>query len=387
MMRINKVVYFDNAATSYPKPESFFDAFNSFYRHKGGNPGRSGHSLSIAAGEVLEEARELLARLLNISDPFRIIFTFNASYALNLAFRGLLKEGDFVLTSSIEHNSVARPLRTLQKAGLIDFEIVPVNVSTGIIELEALEAALKKRKIKLVAIVHGSNVVGTVQPIKEIARLVHQYGALLLLDAAQTAGTYPIDVQADEIDILAFTGHKGLFGPQGIGGLYVRPGIDLNIFFAGGTGSKSEEDIQPEFMPDRLEIGTPNAGGAASLAAGVMFVLEKGVENIHAYEKKLINKLIEGLESIPRVRIIARDTAERVPVVSFVVDGMSVSEVGYLLDSQYGICTRVGLHCAPWAHRSFGTFPEGTVRASLSIFNNDDEIEYFLEALGKIAGG
>lgn len=386
-MKPKKVVYFDNAATTFPKPESFYEAFNSFYRLRGGNPGRSGHSLSIAAAEALEEARELLAELFNVSDPFRIIFTYNASYALNLAIRGVLEKGDFVLTSSLEHNSVARPLRTLQKAGMIEFQIIPVSTSSGLLDLEALEAALKKKKAKLVAVVHGSNVVGTIQPAKEIARIAHEYGALLLLDASQTAGTYPIDVEADEIDLLAFTGHKGLFGPQGIGGLYVRPGIDLNIFFAGGTGSKSEEDTQPEFMPDRLEIGTPNAGGAASLAAGVKFVLEKGVENIHVYEKKLINKLVEGLESIPRVRIIAREAAERVPVVSFVVDGIPVSEVGYLLDSQYGICTRVGLHCAPWAHKIFGTFPEGTVRVSLSLFNTVDEIEYFIESLGNITGG
>jgi cysteine desulfurase family protein len=386
-MKLKNIVYFDNAATTFPKPEGFYRAFNEFYKKKGGNPGRSGHSLSIAAGEALEEAREMLGKLLGASDPFRIIFTYNASYALNLALRGILKEGDFVLTSSLEHNSVARPLRTMQKAGMIDFEIIPINPKTGIIELEALEASLRKRKVKLVTIVHGSNVAGTIQPIKEIASLAHHYGAFLLVDAAQTAGTYPINVERDEIDLLAFTGHKGLFGPQGIGGLYVRPGFDLEIFFSGGTGSKSEEDLQPEFMPDRLEIGTPNAGGAASLAAGISFVLQKGVDNIHLYEKNLANKLIAGLENLPKVKIVAREASERLPVVSFTIEGMSVSEVGYRLDAEYGICTRVGLHCAPWAHRSFGTFPEGTVRASLSVFNTEEEVDYFIKALEQIVSG
>jgi cysteine desulfurase family protein len=382
-MSSSKIIYFDNAATTFPKPEGFFKAFKEFYTSKGGNPGRSGHRFSVEAAEAVEEAREVLSELFNIFDPFRLIFTYNASYALNLAIRGVLKEGDRVITSPLEHNSVARPLRLLEKDLGITVEFVKADPKTGIIDLEHLEDLLKK-KAKLVTVVHGSNVSGTIQPLKEIVKISHDYDALVLADAAQTAGTYPIDVEDLQIDLLAFTGHKGLFGPQGTGGLYIRPGLDIDVIFAGGTGSKSEEDTQPEFMPDRLEIGTPNAGGLASLAEAVKFVLSQGVQEIHSYEKKLINRMIERLSEIPEVSIVAKECNERTPVVSFTVKGMSVSEVGRRLDEEYGICVRVGLHCAPWAHKTFGTFPEGTVRASLSIFNTEEEIDYFVDALKNI---
>lgn len=382
-MRSDKIFYFDNAATTFPKPEAFFKAFNEFYTTKGGNPGRSGHKLSIEAGEAVEEAREALSRLFNVFDPFRIIFTYNASYALNLAIRGVLKEGDRVITSPLEHNSVSRPLRLLEKDLGITIEFVKADPKTGIIDLEHLEELLKKGA-KLVTVNHGSNVSGTIQPLKEIVRISHEYDSIVLADAAQTAGTYPIDVEDLKIDLLAFTGHKGLFGPQGTGGLYVRPGLDIDVIFAGGTGSKSEEDTQPEFMPDRLEIGTPNAGGLASLAEGVKFVISKGVEEIHRSEEMLINYMIGRLSEIKEVSIVARECKERVPVVSFTVDGMSVSEVGRRLDEEYSICVRVGLHCAPWAHKTFGTFPEGTIRASLSIFNTKEEIDYFIDSLKNI---
>lgn len=378
------IVYFDNAATTFPKPETFYAAFDEFYRKKGGNPGRSGHILSVEAGEAVEEAREKVAALFNISDPFRIAFTYNASYALNMAILGLLSEGDRVLSSPLEHNSVARPLRMLSNQNFIELELLKADPASGLVDLEDLEAKLKKKKTKLVCAVHGSNVSGTIQPLKDIIDLSHSYGAYVLVDAAQTAGTYPIDVEELNPDFLAFTGHKGLYGPQGTGGIYVRPGLDLKIVLAGGTGSKSEEDTQPEFMPDRLEIGTPNAGGLASLASGVDFVLKKGVENIHDYEKKLIERTINGLLEIEGVEVVALKAPERTPVVSFRVRGMSVSEVGYALDSEYGICVRVGLHCAPWAHKTFGTFPEGTIRVSLSVFNTEDEIEFFLTALKNI---
>lgn len=383
-MSSNKLVYFDNAATSFPKPAAFYEAFSRFYNHEGGNPGRSGHRFSIAAGERVEEARETIAKLFNIDDPFRIIFTHNASYALNIALTGILEDGDRVITTTLEHNSIARPLRMMQKAGKIELEHMKCDSETGIVDLENLESLLKKRT-KLVAFVHGSNVSGTIQPLEEITELAHRYGAYVLADCAQTAGTYKIDIQKSNIDMIAFTGHKGLFGPQGTGGLYVRPGLDLKIVIAGGTGSKSEEDVQPEFMPDRLEIGTPNAGGLASLAAGVNFVLEKGVENIHSIETELITRLIEGLKEIKSVRLVAPDLRDRLPVASFRVDGKTVSEVGYELDENYGICVRVGLHCSPWAHQTFGTFPEGTVRASLSVFNTEDEVDYFLKAMKEVA--
>lgn len=381
-----KIVYFDNAATTFPKPDVFFDSFFDFYKNKGGNPGRSGHTLSIAAGEVVEDAREAIAKLFNVTDPFRIAFTYNASYALNLIIMGFLEEGDHVIATPLEHNSVSRPLRNLERIGFITLEILKADPESGIVDLKDLEKKLKEKKTKLTCVVHGSNVSGTVQPLKEIIEICHTFDSYVMVDAAQTAGTYPIDLEYLEVDFLAFTGHKGLFGPQGIGGLYVRPGLDLRIILCGGTGSKSEEDIQPEFMPDRLEIGTPNAGGLASFAAGVRFVMDKRVENIHKYENELVRIMIEGLSDIEGVRVIAKKAEERTPVVSFQIEGLTVSEVGYRLDKEFGICTRVGLHCAPWAHKTFNTFPEGTVRASLSLFNTREEVDYFLNAVKEIAG-
>lgn len=378
------IIYFDNAATTFPKPDSTLKAMELFYRKEGGNPGRSGHRLSIAAGERVEEARELVAQLFNAQDPFRIVFTYNASYALNMAIWGVLKPGDRVLTSPLEHNSVSRPLRLAEERLGIELEFIRTEPATGLIDLDDLEKKLKK-KTRLVAVVHGSNVCGTVQPLSDIAKLTRSYGALLLVDAAQTAGTYPIDLSSTPVDLLAFTGHKGMFGPMGTGGLYVRPGIDLDYVITGGTGSKSEHDTQPEFMPDRLEAGTPNAGGLAGLAAGVRFVLEKGVNNIHAYESQLAERLVEGLMSIDGVSVVAPEAPERLAVVSFTIDGLSVSEVGWRLDEEYAIMSRVGLHCSPWAHRTFGTFPEGTIRFSLSIFNTMDEVEQAIRAVEKIA--
>lgn len=380
------IIYFDNAATSFPKPASVLEAMEVFYREQGGNPGRSGHRLSIAAGEKVEEARELVARLFNVPDPFRIAFTYNASYALNMAVWGVLQPEDRVLTTPLEHNSISRPLRLAEKRMGIKLEFIKTDPATGLVDLEDLRHKLKK-KTRLVCVVHGSNVSGTVQPLDEIARLTREQDSLLLVDAAQTAGTYPIDLSVTPVDLLAFTGHKGMFGPMGTGGLYVRPGIDLDFMFAGGTGSKSELDTQPDFMPDRLEAGTPNAGGLAGLAAGVSFVLEKGVDSIHQTETQLARTLIEGLESIDGVRVIAAGVEERLPVVSFTVKDMTVSDVGWKLDEEFGILCRVGLHCSPWAHTTFGTFPEGTVRFSLSIFNTMEEVHKAIEAVRKIAAG
>lgn len=380
---MSSIIYFDNAATTFPKPESVIKAQEKFYREIGGNPGRSGHALSVKAGEIIEEAREAIADLINADDPMQIAFTYNASYALNMAIFGVLEEGDRVVTSPLEHNSVARPLRFAQKKMNISLEVVKCDPKSGLIDIEDLERKLKK-KVKLTVINHGSNVSGTIQPIKEIGDLTRKNGSLFLIDAAQTIGTFPINVKEMKIDILAFTGHKGLYGPMGTGGLYVRPGVNLMPVFRGGTGSRSEFDIQPDFMPDKLECGTPNAGGLAALAEGVKFVMEKGVEKIHEYETELARQLIEGLQDIPGLRILAEKNGDRLGVVSFVIDDMDVSEIGYRLDEEFKIMVRVGLHCAPWAHKTFGTFPQGTVRFSFSIFNNSEEVERAIEAVKRI---
>jgi cysteine desulfurase/selenocysteine lyase len=381
------IIYLDNAATTFPKPRQVLDAVERFYTEQGGNPGRSGHRLSIAAGEVVEDARDRVARLINAEDPLQIAFTYNASYALNFAIWGTLEPGDRVLTSPLEHNSVARPLREAERRLGITVEFIEADPVTGIIDLDDLAGRLE-RPARLVTIVHGSNISGTIQPLSEIGKLTRAAGALLLVDAAQTAGTYPIDVRSMNIDLLAFTGHKGLFGMMGTGGLYVRPGVDLRASFQGGTGSKSEQDVQPDFLPDHLEPGTPNAGGLAALAAGVQFLEERGsIEEIHAYEQDLALELIEGILSIDGARVLGPTDGERLAVVSFTLPSLSVSEIGWRLDEEFSIMARVGLHCCPWGHEFFGTFPEGTVRLSLSIMNTREDVLAAIDAVRAIARG
>ncbi len=381
----NKYIYFDNAATSYPKPKEPTKAIIKFLEKVGANPGRSGHRLSLKAGRIVEETRETLAELFKIEDPLRIIFTHNATYAINMALLGLLEPGDRVITTSLEHNSIARPLRYLQGEG-IEVVIIKADQTTCEIDPNEIKKALKKRKTKMVALLHGSNVVGKILPIKEIGKMSRENGTYFLVDTAQTAGCVPIDVHEMNIDLLAFTGHKALLGPMGTGGLYVRPGIKMRSLIRGGTGSRSEEDVQPRFLPDALESGTLNAAGLAGLTAGVKYIMKKGVENIRKKEIKLFKMLLEGLKEIPGVEIYGNPQPEtNLAILSFNVKGLEPSEVGDILDHQYKILSRVGLHCSPWAHQTMGTYPKGTVRFSLSIFNTQDEVKRAIEAVRKIA--
>ncbi|HAA90052.1 MAG: cysteine desulfurase / selenocysteine lyase [Thermoanaerobacterales bacterium 50_218] len=379
------MIYFDNAATSFPKPEEVIAAMKDYFFHVGGNTGRSAHQAALKASEIVFETREVLAKLFNISDSSRIVFTKNATEALNFAIYGFLEKGDQVITTSLEHNSVMRPLRHLEIIGKIKLFIVSAN-DKGIIEPKDFEKILKREKIKLVVVNHASNVTGTIAPIKEIARTAHKYGSTILIDAAQTAGVVNIDVNEDEIDMLAFTGHKSLFGPQGTGGLYIREGIELEPLIRGGTGSNSEEEIQPDFLPDKLESGTPNTIGIAGLGAGVKYVLRKGISEIHQKEAELTECFIKEAEKIERVILYGpRETTKRVAVVSFNITGLTPSEVAYILDQEFGIACRPGLHCAPAAHKTIGTFPQGTVRFSFGYFNNISEIETGIKALHKIS--
>ncbi|RQD75430.1 MAG: aminotransferase class V-fold PLP-dependent enzyme [Candidatus Syntrophonatronum acetioxidans] len=380
------VLYMDNAATSYPKPEEVIKSMEDFFYNIGGNPGRSGHRLSLASGMKVYDTRQSLADLFNIEDPLQIVFTLNATMALNLALWGLLKPGDHVVTSKMEHNSLARPLRFLEGKGV---EITRVNCTPPEyqLDLEELEKSINERT-KLIAIIHGSNVTGTIFPLHGIGKIAERYGVWLLVDAAQTAGAYPLNVEKDGVHLLVFTGHKGLFGPQGTGGVYVDPRLKLESYFRGGTGSRSEEDRQPDFMPDFLESGTPNALGLAGLGAGVKYILQEGIEKIRAKEKELTERLLKGLEDIPGAIIYGREKVEnRMPIVSFRLNDISPSSVGEILDEKYNILTRVGLHCSPWAHDNIGTKPEGTVRVSLSYFNSEEEVEYFLKAINEINKG
>jgi cysteine desulfurase/selenocysteine lyase len=376
-------IYFDNAATSWPKPASVQAALADYFGEAGGNPGRSGHRMAVAAARLVENAREALAELFHARDSCRIVFAHNATHALNLAISGLLHAGEHVVTTSLEHNSVMRPLRHLERAGV---EVSVVNCTPeGLLDVDDVRLALR-RNTRLVVTTHGSNVVGTLMPIQAVARLARDHGVPYLVDASQTAGAIPIDVHELGVDLLAFSGHKGLLGPTGTGGLYIREGVALEPLMRGGTGSDSAHEIQPGFLPDAYESGTLNVAGIAGLAAGVRFLSEIGVDAVTSHEQILVARFRSGASEIPGITVYGpRDAALTCGVVSFNVAGAEPSEVALMLDEAFEIMARSGLHCAPAAHRTLGTFPTGTVRFGFGWFNTTAEVERALEALGKIA--
>ena len=352
----------------------------------GANPGRSGHSRSVEAARILYDAREALAGLFNVRDPLRIVFTLNATDALNLALKGLLRPGDHVITSSIEHNSVMRPLRDLERGG-IELTIVPCS-EEGSLDPSDLEKRIRPRT-RLIALSHASNVIGTLLPIREVGQITKRDGLFFLVDAAQTAGACPIDIERDGIDLLAFTGHKSLYGPQGTGGLVIGERVrekEMIPLRQGGTGSRSEFEDQPDFLPDRFESGTPNGVGIAGLLAGLQFIKEKGIENLRRQETESIKILTDGLRKVPGVKLYGPENgADRIATISFTMEGLSPSEIALRLDREFGVLCRPGLHCSPSAHRTIRTFPEGTVRFSLGAFNTPEEIETALRAISIIA--
>ncbi|MCE5259605.1 MAG: aminotransferase class V-fold PLP-dependent enzyme [Chloroflexi bacterium] len=380
------MIYLDHAATSWPKPPAVLRAIEQYLNDYGGNPGRSGHRISIEAGRVVYEAREALAQLFNVPDPLRIVFTANATEALNLALYGLLKPGDRVVTSGIEHNAMMRPLRDLARRG-VELQIVPCNAE-GLLDLAALAEALRV-KTRLVALNHASNVVGTISPIAQAAKLAHQAGAPLLLDTAQSAGCLPIDMPALGVDLLAFTGHKALCGPPGTGGLVLGTSFDaqeLEPIMRGGTGSRSEYEEQPEMLPDKYESGTVNGMGIAGLGAAVRWLLEQGIDNVRAHEVRLTREMLGGLAQIPRLHVYGpRDAEKQTATISVSIQGLYVSDIGFQLDADYAILCRVGLHCAPAAHRTIGTFPEGTVRLALGWSNTLEQVHLVVDALQRIS--
>lgn len=382
---MSEIIYFDNAATSWPKPQETIDAIGDFNTHVGANPGRSGHSLSIAAGRILLDAREAIAELFGIEEMLRIIFTRNATEALNIVISGLISPGDHIITTSMEHNSVMRPLRARQAVGT-EVSIVQCT-RTGELDPHDIIEALRTNT-RAIIMTHASNVTGTIMPISDIGAIARDRGIVFCVDAAQTAGAVPVDIKEMNIDLLAFTGHKSLYGPQGTGGLYIGHGLEKQItpLMMGGTGSRSEFENQPDFLPDKYESGTPNALGIAGLGAGVRFVLETGVESIRNKEIALSGQLMDGLKDIPGIRIYGCNNAQKqTPVVSFTMDGTRPSEAALVLDEDFGIMSRPGLHCAPSAHRTIGTFPQGTIRLSPGYFNTAEEIQYTLHAIAQIA--
>ncbi len=375
--------YFDNAATTFPKPEAVYRAMDEFWRTSAGNPGRGTHRLALAASEVVDETRRLLARLFHAPDPSRVIFAANTTDALNLALYGLLSPGDHVVTSSMEHNAVVRPLCALEEQGVMVTRVPCAG--DGSLDPKQVLTAMRPNT-RLVALIHASNVTGTILPIETVGAFVRERGALLLVDAAQTAGVLPIDVQAMNIDLLAFPGHKGLLGAPGTGGLVVGERACLHPIRQGGTGTHSEQEQQPTELPEGFETGTLNSVGIAGLGAGVRFVLEQGVEQIHAHESAVMRRLLDGLSTIPGLTIYGLADIERqVGVVSVCLAHWEPMDVGVALDQDYDIAVRTGLHCAPAAHRTIGTFPTGTVRLSPGYFTTFEDVDRVIAALDDLA--
>lgn len=378
------MIYLDNAATTYPKPDSVYAAVAGAMRECGGNPGRSGHKLSLAAARIIAETRFLVATLFRIPKPEQVVFTLNATEALNLALKGILASGDHVVTGSMEHNAVARPLETLKGMG-VRYTKVPTSPVTGV-SIGDVEAKIQANT-KMVVLSHVSNVTGTENPVAEIGRLCRERRILFLVDAAQSAGLLPIDVAKMNIDLLAFPGHKGLLGPQGTGGLYIREGVVVSPLIQGGTGSHSERLLQPEESPDRYESGTLNTPGIAGLGAGVKYLLDRGVEGIREKEARLANRLLAGIGGIEGITVYGPPAGEnRSGVISLNMAGLDNMEAACILDNAFDIAVRSGLHCAPEAHATLGTLHcGGTLRVSIGSFNQESDIDACTEALAQIA--
>jgi cysteine desulfurase family protein len=377
------MIYLDNAASTWPKPGRVIEAMTDVISHYAANPGRGTHRLARQASESINQTRIALAALLGIRQPVRLSFFMNATQALNQAIKGFLKTGDHVITSRFEHNSVLRPLAWLETKGVT---VTYLGDRFGRIEIEDLERSIQS-DTKLVILTHASNVLGSILPVTEISGVLKRHGIPILIDASQTIGTVPIDVEEMGIDMLAFPGHKGLFGPQGTGALYVREGIELEPFIHGGTGGRSEIRTQPSEYPERLESGTPNTVGLAGLGAGISFIREIGIDQIREKEKGLIRQLWDGLQAIPGVQLLGTENiADRAGLLSFKLPGISSQELATLLDQYYQICVRGGLHCAPDAHRFFGEdWLDGAVRASVSWFNKRSDIDALINAVKEIA--
>jgi cysteine desulfurase / selenocysteine lyase len=378
------MIYLDNAATSFPKPEAVYQALDRFARQHLANPGRAGHKMALAAEHALDDARHLLNQFFHGEGPERFVFTLNCTDALNMAFKGVLVDGDHVITSDLEHNSVSRPLRKMELDGRIALTRVRAD-GGGTIDPDDVRRAFTPRT-RLVALTHASNVLGTVQPVAEVGRLARERDLLFLVDAAQTAGAVPIDVQALAVDLLAFPGHKSLLGPTGTGALYAGPRASVRAWREGGTGGDSASETQPRQFPYFLEGGTPNVLGVAGLAAGVKYVQEQGMEAIHAREVALTERLWRRLEELGGYEVFGhRDPARRVGTLSFRSEALPAAELGGILDQAFDVAVRPGLHCAPYIHRALGTFPEGTVRVSPGPFSTEEDVDHLARALAEIA--
>jgi len=382
---MDELIYMDNAATTYPKPIEVYDFMHDFYMKNGVNPGRSGYDKTLEAEEVVHTTRKMLTEFFNGTDPNRLTFSYNASDSLNMVIDGMLEKGDHVITSNVEHNSVLRPLYHKKDAGEIEVSYIPFD-SGGYIDPDDVKKAFKKNT-KMVIINHGSNVIGTIQPVREIGKFCKEAGIYFVIDASQTAGAIPIDIQAMNIDIVVFTGHKCLMGPTGIGGSYVCEDIPIKGTRYGGTGVRSAYPFHLEEFPYRMECGTLNIVGVAGLNAGQKWLKKEGMENLHHQEMKLWEKLRNGLKEIEKLTLYCADNTENHnAVLSFNIDGWEAGDVGTMLDVDYNIACRTGLQCAPLVHVQLGTDKiHGTVRLSLGPFNTEEHIDLAIDAVREIA--
>ncbi len=377
------MIYLDHAATSWPKPEAVYRAMDFFLREGAANPGRGTFRMAVAAEELIWQTRAFLQRLFHLPSPEQVIFTLNCTDALNIALKGILAPGDHVITSNLEHNAVSRPLKRLQEQG-VDYCRARHNAD-GFIEPAAIEELIQPRT-KLIVLAHASNVLGRLQPVEEIGKIARRHGVLFLLDAAQTAGAFPLNLQDMPIDILACPGHKGLLGPPGTGLLLLGRKVEINPLREGGTGSFSQEPTHPTHYPDRLEAGTLNTVGIAGLQAGVKFLLETGVHKVRAHEMLLLERLLAGLREIPGVTIYGPPQAEeRAGLLSFNLTGWDPQDLAAALDAGYAVACRAGLHCAPWTHQAMGTYPDGAVRFSVGFFTSEAEIDAAVAAVSTLA--
>ena len=383
---MSKLIYLDNSATSFPKPESVYDFMNTFFRSKGVSPGRSGFDAALEAEEVVNGTRKMLTKLFNGGpDHNRLTFSYNATDSLNLIINGLVEEGSHVVTTMLEHNSVLRPLHFHKTKGTIDVTYVPFD-NDGFVNPEDIRNAIRPNT-KFVIVTHCSNVLGTIQPIEEIGKICREKGVLFVVDGSQGAGSVDFDMQACNVDVYCFTGHKCLMGPTGIGGSYVREGVEIRHTRAGGTGDRSAQESHLDEYPYRLEYGTLNLLGVGGLHAGVKWITEQGVMNIHHREMDLWEKLCNAIQQIDGVTTYcANGRKNHNPVLSFNIKGFEAGDVGTMLDVDYNIAVRTGLQCAPMVHKHIGTYDmHGTVRMSIGAFTTEEEIDAAIEAVKEIA--
>ncbi len=379
------MIYLDNAATSWPKPPTVVQAVADFIKRGCANPGRSAHAMARMADEAVMHTREIIAGFFNISNPLRIVFMPNTTYALNTAIQGIINPGDHVVTTMMEHNSILRPLSTLEKAGIIWIDYIEPD-KFGRITIQSIKKTVTK-STSVLCMTHSSNVTGAIMPVAEAGKHCRANGVLFLVDSAQSAGIVPIDVENMCIDILAFPGHKGLLGLQGTGGLYVRENVPIRPLVQGGTGSFSDSLTQPDIFPDVLESGTLNVPGIAGLGKAVQYIIDTGISNIFLKKQQLLRMLMEGIEKESNITVYSPIPEANSGILAFNIENMDSSEVGYLLDKRFGVCVRSGLHCAPLAHRSLGTRDRGMVRISPGFFNDENEIDLTVKALQGIARG